>query len=841
MKKTNLSTIAAIVLSCIVINVYGQVVNIPDANFKSALVGNSSINTNSDGEIQLSEATAYTGALDISNMAISDLTGLEAFNSITNITCRDNNISSLDLSSNTALTFADFTNNNISSISLNSGLKSISLENNLLTSLDISNALELNEMYCMNNLITNIIVPQTSNFWTLACDNNDLTELDLTGCPSLYIVSCSGNNLHRLIITSTVMSTLYTYGNENLFCIEVPDPNHDFFELVTDNHHVLSTSCNYTLTSNQLSVKVVYDDNCSIDGSEVPVKNQLIRLNPGGRAGITNSNGEYVFYVDSGSYVLEYDIPVRDYQIANYLCPSNGMETVTFTSDSGEFATVNFHLDAVNCHYLETNIVSSRRRRCFDNTTSLTYSNIGAASATNTVVHVQLPEYVTVKSASHAYNIVLDGTLEFNLGQLDAGESGVIKIIDSVSCIEGITGLTQCTEAWITPSNDCVHQTNVIDYGDWDKSSIVVPKAKCQGDSLIIFEIQNHGSGDMANIHEYRLYLDNELAGTEYFQLLSGESLFFQVEANGGTVRLEADQHPLHPGKSRPRTSIEGCGNSGFPLVAGFIVMTPPDEADVHKDVHCLQIIDSYDPNDKQSSPKGIGSGHYVASGTELEYMIRFQNTGSDTAYKIVVVDTLPTSLDLSSIYFTIASHQYEAEITNDSLQILQFTFDDIYLPDSTTDLIGSNGFVVFKISPYDTLAEGTIVSNSADIYFDFNLPIRTNASWIEINNYVATSSTPLITQVITSTTQNMEELSLMAQPNPFIDHLLVPISEEMLNAIESVQLRDITGAEVKSNYNVSTTGIEVSGENLPMGMYYLHVVLENNQQQIIKVVKGHP
>jgi hypothetical protein len=44
-----------------------QIVHIPDANFKAALVGNGEINTNGDDEIQVSEAEAYSGSLDVSS------------------------------------------------------------------------------------------------------------------------------------------------------------------------------------------------------------------------------------------------------------------------------------------------------------------------------------------------------------------------------------------------------------------------------------------------------------------------------------------------------------------------------------------------------------------------------------------------------------------------------------------------------------------------------------------------------------------------------------------------------------------------------------------------------
>ena len=83
---------------------FGQNVNIPDTNFKAYLVGEPSINTNGDTEIQLSEATAFNGAIICDSMNISDLTGIEAFTALTELYCSYNQLTSLNVTQNTALT-----------------------------------------------------------------------------------------------------------------------------------------------------------------------------------------------------------------------------------------------------------------------------------------------------------------------------------------------------------------------------------------------------------------------------------------------------------------------------------------------------------------------------------------------------------------------------------------------------------------------------------------------------------------------------------------------------------------------------------------------------------------
>ena len=84
---------------------FGQNVNIPDANFKAYLLGNTAINTNGDTEIQVSEASAFNGEIYCVGLNISNLTGIEAFTALTKLYCSGNQLTSLNVSQNTALTY----------------------------------------------------------------------------------------------------------------------------------------------------------------------------------------------------------------------------------------------------------------------------------------------------------------------------------------------------------------------------------------------------------------------------------------------------------------------------------------------------------------------------------------------------------------------------------------------------------------------------------------------------------------------------------------------------------------------------------------------------------------
>ena len=129
----------------------------------------------------------------------------------------------------------------------------------------------------------------------------------------------------------------------------------------------------------------------------------------------------------------------------------------------------------------------------------------------------------------------------------------------------------------------------------------------------------------------------------------------------------------------------------------------------------------SYDPNDKQL----LSGNNAVAGIQEMEYLIRFQNTGTDTAFTVEVRDTLNPKFDLGSLETIQASHDYQLKIEEN--RVVSWKFENILLVDSFTNEPLSHGFINFKIkTKYPVLPEEKI-DNSAAIYFDFNEPIITN------------------------------------------------------------------------------------------------------------------
>jgi len=146
----------------------------------------------------------------------------------------------------------------------------------------------------------------------------------------------------------------------------------------------------------------------------------------------------------------------------------------------------------------------------------------------------------------------------------------------------------------------------------------------------------------------------------------------------------------------------------------------------------CGYLVNSYDPNDIQVYPSGECTSLFVRKDELLTYTIRFQNTGSAEAINVQILDTLPAVLDISSIRLAGQSHPgLVTEILPGN--ILRFKFDNINLPDSTSNELESHGYLNYEIDAYSSTPDGTVLNNRAAIYFDFNDPVITNTSTITL------------------------------------------------------------------------------------------------------------
>jgi len=180
-----------------------SVVYIPDANFKTALVGNPEINSNSDTEIQYSEARAHADSINVNGLSISDMTGIEAFISLVYLNCDNNSIDSLDVHTLTQLNTLYCENNQIGYLNVDglTNLRYLLCSNNQLSSIDVSTCSSLFMFYCFSNQITSIDVTNNSLLARFGCGDNDLTIINMGTNNNLSWLFCENNNLLKLNVS----------------------------------------------------------------------------------------------------------------------------------------------------------------------------------------------------------------------------------------------------------------------------------------------------------------------------------------------------------------------------------------------------------------------------------------------------------------------------------------------------------------------------------------------------------------------------------------------------------------------------------------------------------------
>jgi len=228
----------------------------------------------------------------------------------------------------------------------------------------------------------------------------------------------------------------------------------------------------------------------------------------------------------------------------------------------------------------------------------------------------------------------------------------------------------------------------------------------------------------------------------------------------------------------------------------------------------CVAAINSFDPNAKQAAPEGYDTPHYILPETPIEYEILFQNTGTDTAFTVVLRDTLDESLDLSTLRVGASSHAYDFEVSEN--RTLKFTFNNIMLPDSNVNVVGSNGFVSFKITPKSTTPLGTVIRNHAAIYFDFNEPIITNETF----HTLGIDFIDIISDVVEH--PSIENIKVVVAPNPFQAFTKFEIRNHFSDKYD-LELYDAQGRVVMKKEFAGPSFV-LSNEVLSAGVFFYRI-----------------
>jgi uncharacterized repeat protein (TIGR01451 family) len=547
-----------------------------------------------------------------------------------------------------------------------------------------------------------------------------------------------------------------------------------------------------------ISGKVVRDEsaNCLIDAGEPGLGNWLVRAEgtPGTFYGVSNAQGDYWIGVPTGDYSVVTLPPNALWEI----CLPSPSVSVTMPDDTIE--GIDLPVKPVYlCPSLSVSIGSGLLRRCMSGTYYVYYCNEGTTDASDAFVLVTLDPFLTPNNASLPYVNLGGGVLRFDIGDLESGACGFFVLNVQVSC-DAVLGQTHCTEAHIYPDGNCI-PSNV----SWSGASLRVT-SQCNSDS-VRFTVKNIGTGDMPNALNYIVVEDAVMLMSAPFQLPAGDSAIVVLPANGSTWRVEVEQEPFHPGLSAPGLSVEGCSTTPS-FSTGFITQFPNDEQDPWIDIDCKQNVGSWDPNDKQGFPNGYGAAHYIRPGTELEYTIRFQNTGTDTAFTVRIADTLSAWLDAGTIRPGPSSHSYRFNLTGPGYA--EFLFENIMLPDSNVNQAGSNGFVKFSIYPRADAPLETLIENTAAIYFDFNEPVITNTTYHRLGENFMT---------VGAWQPRRPEYEVLVSPNPFSETARLEVKGLSTAQPVHLQIMDVHGRVVHDETAAGPVLI-LKKEGLPTGMY---------------------
>jgi uncharacterized repeat protein (TIGR01451 family) len=549
------------------------------------------------------------------------------------------------------------------------------------------------------------------------------------------------------------------------------------------------------------------DNNCQLSIGDIPTQRIVITAKKTGFPDIyalTDSFGKYNLNVDLGSYTIavvkpnKYTTPCTP-SVSKTISTTNPLDSVDFALKSDFF-----------CGLMQVDITTPRLRRCFNNTYTVNYCNSGTATAVNAYVNITVDSLMEFISASKPVATRTGRTYRFNLGDVAMNNCGTFDITTRVRCGDS-TRLNQtlCMEAKIYPDTICVPDNTL-----WTGANLIV-SGTCQGDS-VVFQVRNGGRA--ASSASPSLIVENLNSTTFSVPTLPVNGVLTKkYPSNGNTWRMIVNQEPNHPRSTQPTAFVEGCRRAGVTNFAtGFGAVFPNDDADISLDVDCQPIIGSYDPNDKIGYPLGTGTTRAIGQNQDIEYMIRFQNTGSDTAFTVVVRDTIDiATLDLTSIEWGASSHKFKPEIYNTN--VIKFTFDNILLVDSFTNEPKSNGFVKFRIKQKKDVAFGTKIQNSAGIYFDFNDPVLTNKTLHTVSKNIVTA---------TVDKSNAAYETIKVYPNPATETMFFELEKGQFS-IATFELFDMLGKRLVTQ-NFSGKTFEFNRQSIPSGVYLFKISTDN-------------
>ncbi|SFC66555.1 conserved repeat domain-containing protein/Por secretion system C-terminal sorting domain-containing protein [Flexibacter flexilis DSM 6793] len=788
-----------------------QYVTIPDANFRAQLMSIYSSCFNSSGQLDTLCAQNSTNyQINVSYSNIANLEGIKYFKNVKNLYCSNNQLTSLpNLPS--GLQTLDCGSNQLTSLpALPSGLQTLDCGSNQLTSLPALPS-GLQNLNCYYNQLTNLpTLPVSLQY--LSCQDNQLTSLP-TLPSGLHSLNCYYNQLTSLPTLPSALSYLACSNNQ---LTSLPTLPSGLNYLSCQNNQLTSLP---TLPSglNYLSCQ----------------NNQLISL-----PALPNSL-RYLYCQNNQLTSL----PTLLSNLVELYCNDNQLSSLPILPNGLSFLIC--YNNPLNClPLLPPNLwhisVTNTNISCIPNSTPNLVALINGDSLSPT----SLPPICNPTNNSEQCNVYpkflgytfLDAN---NNGIKDASESGVAYV--KVTIGNGIS---------VYSDNNGYYEIAVPDTGTFTASVPAAPLYFTFTPASQTVHFTAFGQVSLTNFGQASNLLVNDLKVnlTNSRNVRSGFGLDFTIDyANQGTLASNGVVKFLKPALyTIDSTSLEGyivnndtliwnVGNltigatnkiivygtvstaavlgSSMLFWAGIQGNNPEETPENNVKTLNLTVVGSFDPNDKQARPEI--SPAQIAAGEYIDYIIRFQNTGTDTAFTVVIADTLANTLQTNTLEVVSSSHNVRTSLNG---SVVYFEHLNILLPDSNVNEKASHGFVSFRIKPKVSLAVGATVSNKAAIYFDYNAPVITNTA---------------VTKKVQNTTGIFDKINktLSVYPNPVENGVLyVP---NMVGAAAT-----LTSLEGKELRNWSTIGESVSLEGIAQGMYLLKVTQKGETRTAKVMVK---
>lgn len=807
-------------------NTSAQFTSIPDTVFENRLI---QLGIDSDGLVNglmlTSDAVGITN-LELNSTYVTgtlqNIIGIEAFVDLISLNCNGHNLVNLDFSANTLLDTLRCSQNNLTSIDVSTctGLREFECYANNLSQLDVSNCTLLGMLNCNSNFLRTINVSNSPNIRGLNCSNNNLKDVNVSGCTIMEGLAFRNNNLGYLDLTTNSMLG-FVEGQGNLSYLRIC-----VLDTIAANGNInwnIDPVAEYTQNCFPRVVvgRVIVDNNlnCLIDSTEKGLSGQFVkfvRLSDGTVSYFTTLDtfGNYNAYLDTGTYVVEV-VPNSVYWNG---CPSS--QTITIVAGGG-VQTVDWLLQPlVFCPILEVDLSAPFLRRTGGGSNyTVNYCNQGTVDATNAIIDVTIDAQLTVVSTSIPIASQVGTTYTFNLGTIPVATCGsfiINVLVDSTAKI----GRTHCSEVHIYPDTICVPL--------W-AGPIIDGEVDCQNDT-VFFRLENKGAA-MALPVNYTIIEDNIVMLTDPIILGAGQTaVVAQAASPGRTYRINVPQSAGYPpflGNKVFSKAIEGCVPVNGSFNTGFITQFSNGYSTPFKAMDCQQNVAAYDPNDKSAQPEGYDFPHYIDLNVPIDYKVRFQNTGTDTAFNVVILDTLSTYLDIPSLQMGASSHLYNWNIIDGN--VLEVRFPDIMLVDSNANEPLSHGFFRYRIDQLPNSPIDSVIENQAAIYFDYNPPIFTNTTFHTIG-------IPDSFIVLSSQFFYEKELEVQVFPNPFRDMTTLKVLGKDYPQLE-VLIFDLSGRLMRQKSSRTNNEVQFYRRDLPAGIYFYRLQSEGQWLNSGKII----